>query len=63
MSNRQSIHEQINTLGELVNTLRHKTSFKIKLAFYKTRKKLKKFVSPRPEDSSKSPSSSKDYPT
>lgn len=63
MSNRQAIHEQINTLGELVNTLRHKTSFKIKMAFYRTRKKLKKFVSPRTSDSSKSPSGNKDYPT
>ena len=61
MSNRQSIHEQINTLGELVNTLRHKTSFKIKMAFYKTRKKLKKFVSPRPAEDFRSPNSNKDY--
>ena len=61
MSNRQAIHEQINTLGELVNTLRHKTSFKIKMAFYKTRKKLKKFVSPRPVEDFKSPTSNKSY--
>jgi len=63
MSAKQSLSEQINTLGELVSNLSHKTSFKVKLSLYKAGKKLKRLVCPRPEDKYKAPSSDQDYTT
>lgn len=59
----QTIPEQINILGDIVNNLTHRTSFKVKLAFYKARARLKKLISTSPDRDYRAPRSDQDYPT
>jgi len=64
MSNeKKSLAENIVILADIVSTLQHKTSFKVKAAFYRQRRRLKRFISSKVDDSFRSSSSDKDYPT